>query len=207
MPAALSLNAPKDSMHAARANARRLPECRARASARHIRARSPHDRNRSTASAEAHAMNYTRIALATLASTVVYFILGGILFAASPLKREFERFPDVYRSPESMKGVWPAGIAGMVLSMLALSILFAMLPQEGLGTRTRPAFWPARRRVCTRLVRAAQLRQSQHRSAADARAGGSVFLAVDRRWRRDCMGLQAGLSAAITWLSATSRLP
>ena len=84
-----------------------------------------------SASAEAHAMNYTRIALATLASTVVYFILGGILFAASPLKREFERFPDVYRSPESMKGVWPAGIAGMVLSMLALSILFAMLPQEG----------------------------------------------------------------------------
>lgn len=76
-------------------------------------------------------MNYTRIALATLAATVAYFILGGLFFAASPLKREFEKFPAVYRSAESMKAVWPAGIAGMILSMLALSILFAMLPTQG----------------------------------------------------------------------------
>ena len=114
MPAALSLNAPKDCMHAARANTRR----------------SPHDRNRSHI-CRGPRNELTRIALATLASTVIYFILGGILFAASALKREFERFPEVYRSAESMKGVWPAGIAGMILSMLALSILFAMLPQEG----------------------------------------------------------------------------
>jgi ammonia channel protein AmtB len=76
-------------------------------------------------------MNYARIVLATLASTVVYFILGALFFAGGPLKREFEKFPAVYRTPDTMKGVLPYGIAGMILSMLALSVLFAMLrPSE-----------------------------------------------------------------------------
>ena len=76
-------------------------------------------------------MNYSRILLATLASTVVYFILGGLFFAAGPLRREFEKFPAVYRTPDSMKSVVPYGIAGMILSMLALSILFALLRPDG----------------------------------------------------------------------------
>lgn len=72
-----------------------------------------------------------RIALATLGATVVYFILGGIFFALSPLKLEFMKYPSVYRSQEEMKRVWPIGIAGMVLSMLVLALLYSMLARSG----------------------------------------------------------------------------
>lgn len=76
-------------------------------------------------------MNYVRIVLAALASLVVYFILGGLLFAGGPLRREFEKFPAIYRTPDSMKTVLPYGIGGMILAMLALSVLFAYLRVEG----------------------------------------------------------------------------
>jgi hypothetical protein len=84
-------------------------------------------------------MNPPSIALAALGATVVYFILGGLFFAASPLKLEFMQYPAVYRSQADMKSVWPIGIVGMVLSMVALAILYAMLyhgqPPLELGVR------------------------------------------------------------------------
>lgn len=76
-------------------------------------------------------MNYVRIVLAALASLVVYFVLGALFFAGGPLKREFEKFPAIYRTPDSMKSTLPYGISGMILAMLALSILFAYLRAEG----------------------------------------------------------------------------
>jgi hypothetical protein len=80
-------------------------------------------------------VNYTRIALASLGATLVYFVLGGLLFALSPLNKEFRRYPAVYRSAEDMKGVWPLGIVGMLLSMVAITVLYALLcapaPIEG----------------------------------------------------------------------------
>jgi hypothetical protein len=76
-------------------------------------------------------MNYTRLILAAFAATAVYFVLGGLLFAASPLKREFQKYPAVYRTPENMKGVWPLGIFGMLLSMLVLAVLYALLYRGG----------------------------------------------------------------------------
>ena len=76
-------------------------------------------------------MNYVRIALAALASLVVYFVLGALFFAGGPLRREFEKFPAIYRTPESMKATLPYGIGGMMLAMLALSVLFACLRADG----------------------------------------------------------------------------
>ena len=76
-------------------------------------------------------MNYVRVVLAALASLVVYFALGALLFAGGPLKREFEKFPAIYRTPDSMKATLPYGIGGMLLAMLALSVLFAYLRPEG----------------------------------------------------------------------------
>lgn len=70
-------------------------------------------------------MNAPRLLLAALGAFVVYFILGGIFFAGSPLKKEFMQYPAVYRTQESMKGVWPVGLAGMLLSMIALAALYA----------------------------------------------------------------------------------
>lgn len=76
-------------------------------------------------------MNIPHLAFATLGATIAYFILGGLFFAASPLKGEFMKYPAVYRNQESMRGVWPIGIVGMVLSMAVLSILYAMIPVGG----------------------------------------------------------------------------
>jgi hypothetical protein len=78
-------------------------------------------------------MDVTRIALASLGATVAYFILGGLLFAGSPLKNEFRKYPAVYRTQENMKGVWPIGIVGMLLSMVVLTVLYAMLCPDGSG--------------------------------------------------------------------------
>ncbi len=78
-------------------------------------------------------MNLPRVWLAALAATVVYFLLGGLLFAASPLRREFQKYPAVYRSQEAMKSVWPIGIVGMALSMLALAYLYALLAPASPG--------------------------------------------------------------------------
>jgi hypothetical protein len=78
-------------------------------------------------------MNITRIALASLGATVAYFILGGLLFAGSPLKNEFRKYPAVYRTQEDMKGVWPIGMVGMLLSMVVLTVLYAMLCPDGSG--------------------------------------------------------------------------
>jgi hypothetical protein len=76
-------------------------------------------------------VNVARLALAGLAATAVYFVLGGLLFAASPLKNEFRKYPAVYRTQEDMKGVWPLGIVGMLLSMLVLAILYALAYRGG----------------------------------------------------------------------------
>lgn len=73
-------------------------------------------------------MDIAHVARATLGATVAYFILGGLFFAASPLKGEFMKYPAVYRSEASMRGVWPIGIVGMILSMAVLAVLYAMLP-------------------------------------------------------------------------------
>jgi hypothetical protein len=76
-------------------------------------------------------VNVARIALAGLAATVVYFILGTILFALTPLAKEFRQFPAVFRTPESMKRVAPVGIVGTLLSMIALAALFGLAYHGG----------------------------------------------------------------------------
>lgn len=76
-------------------------------------------------------VNYSRIALAGLVATVVYFVLGFVLFALSPLADEYRQFPAVYRTPESMKGVAAVGMVGMLLSMLALAALYALTYHVG----------------------------------------------------------------------------
>ena len=78
-------------------------------------------------------MNFPRLALAAVGAFVAYMALGGLFFAASPLRREFEKYPTVYRSKESMRGVLPAGMAAMLLAMFVLAVLYAMLYQGTSG--------------------------------------------------------------------------
>src|SRR5690349_5132627 len=76
-------------------------------------------------------MHYPRIALAALGAALVYFITGGIVFAITPLADEFRKYPLLYRTQESMKTVMPFGLAGMLVSMVALAILYARVYRGG----------------------------------------------------------------------------
>jgi hypothetical protein len=76
-------------------------------------------------------MNLVRVGAAALAAFVTYFILGGVFFANPAMRAEFARFGAVYRTQQSMKTVMPLGMVGMLLSMLALAVLFALIHPGG----------------------------------------------------------------------------
>jgi hypothetical protein len=80
-------------------------------------------------------MNYTRIILATLGAFVAYFAFGFAVFAVAgtPMKREFAKYPTVYRSQESMKSAMPFGMAVMLVAILVVTILYAMVYRGGSG--------------------------------------------------------------------------
>lgn len=78
-------------------------------------------------------MNIIRVAAAALAAFVVYFALGGAFFTNPLMRAEFTKYSAVYRSQETMTAVMPFGVLGMLLSMVALSILFAMIYPSGAG--------------------------------------------------------------------------
>lgn len=76
-------------------------------------------------------MNYTRIALAGLGATVVYFFLGFLLFALTPLADEYRRFPEIYRTQDAMKKVAPFGMVSILISMIALAAIYALAYRGG----------------------------------------------------------------------------
>jgi hypothetical protein len=49
------------------------------------------------------------------------------------MRAEFARFGGIYRTQESMKSVMPLGMLGMLVSMAALAVLFAMIHPAGAG--------------------------------------------------------------------------
>lgn len=79
-------------------------------------------------------MNVTRIALASIAAFIAYFVVGGLLFGLLPwMKDEFRKYPNIYRSQEGIKSTMPIGMAFMFLAIVALAVLYAMLYQGGSG--------------------------------------------------------------------------
>jgi hypothetical protein len=75
-------------------------------------------------------MNFLRLVLAALGAFVAYFVLGGLGFYLIPsLKTEFLKYPNVYRSHEGQMSHMPIGMAGMLLSMFALAVVYALLCQ------------------------------------------------------------------------------
>ncbi len=76
-------------------------------------------------------MNYTSIALSSLGAFVVYFAIGGLVFTRPAMRNEFMKFPAIYRSQESMKGVMPLGMAAMFVAMVMLALLFARIHPAG----------------------------------------------------------------------------
>src|SRR5271163_4169094 len=79
-------------------------------------------------------MNWMRVVLAALGAFVAYFAAGGLMFVTMPwMKKEFEKYPAVYRSHESIMSVMPAGMAAMFVSIAALAVIYAMGYQGGAG--------------------------------------------------------------------------
>ena len=71
-------------------------------------------------------MNYARIALASLGAAVAYFVFGFVMFAALPaMKTEFMKYPNVYRSRESMMKVMPFGMVAILISIVVVAVLYA----------------------------------------------------------------------------------
>ena len=79
-------------------------------------------------------MNYARIALAFLGATVAYFAGGFIMFAALPaMKSEFLKYPNVYRSNDSMMKVMPYDVVAILISIVVVAVLYAKIYPAGGG--------------------------------------------------------------------------
>jgi hypothetical protein len=79
-------------------------------------------------------VNYTHIGLAFLGGTVAYFACGFGLYAALPgMKSEFMKYPNVYRSNDAMMKVMPYNMAGILISIGVVAVLYARLYPGGGG--------------------------------------------------------------------------
>ncbi len=79
-------------------------------------------------------VNYTHVVLAFVVATVAYFAFGFGLFAALPaMKTEFEKYPGVYRSKDSMMKVMPFGMVGILMSIAVVAVLYARIYPAGGG--------------------------------------------------------------------------
>ena len=79
-------------------------------------------------------MNYSRLGLAALGGTVVYFAFGFLVFWLVPaLMNEAHKYPAVYRPQEEMKTVMPIGLVATFIAILVVAIIFAMIHQGGSG--------------------------------------------------------------------------
>jgi hypothetical protein len=79
-------------------------------------------------------VNYASIALASLGATVAYFVFGFVMFAALPvMKTEFMKYPNVYRSRESMMKVMPFGMVAILISIVVVAVLYAKNYPAGVG--------------------------------------------------------------------------
>jgi len=79
-------------------------------------------------------VNYAHIALASLGATVAYFVYGFAMFAALPgMKSEFMKYPNVYRSRDSMMKVMPYGMVSILISIVVVAVLYARIYHAGGG--------------------------------------------------------------------------
>jgi len=79
-------------------------------------------------------MNYPRLVLAFVGATVAYFAFGFAMFAALPaMKSEFMKYPDVYRSKDSMMKMMPFGMIAILISIVVVAVLYAKLYPVGGG--------------------------------------------------------------------------
>ena len=77
-------------------------------------------------------MNYSRLALAALGGIVASFAVGFIIIALVPaLMEEGQKYPMVFRPKEEMMSFMPFGFLAAAISVVVVTIIFAMTRQSG----------------------------------------------------------------------------
>lgn len=80
-------------------------------------------------------MNYSRLALAALGGTVASFAVGFlVLWLVPALFEEAHKFPAVFRPKEEMMNVMPFALVATFISVLVVTIIFALIHHGGSGT-------------------------------------------------------------------------
>jgi len=77
-------------------------------------------------------MNYGRIVLAGVAATVVYFIVGGLVFGKL-IAGYYAPYHDVYRSQTAVMSYFPIGIVLTLISIVVLAAIYARGYKGGSG--------------------------------------------------------------------------
>src|SRR5438309_1450318 len=79
-------------------------------------------------------MNYSRLLLAALGGMVASFAIGGLLMWLVPgLIEEGHKYPAVFRPKEEMFKIMPIGMVATFISILVVTIIFAMIHPGGSG--------------------------------------------------------------------------
>jgi len=79
-------------------------------------------------------MNTMGVVLAALGAFVAYFVVGGVMFVSMPgLKKEFMKYPAVYREHEGQMKHMPAAMAATLVAIVVLAVLYAMIYHGGSG--------------------------------------------------------------------------
>src|SRR5437762_10175261 len=126
-------------------------------------------------------MNYSRIALAALGATVAYFVVGGILFGALPsLRKEFMKYPAVYRTQDDMKRVMPMGMISILVAIFVVAVLYAMAYPAGGGVLDGARFGALIGVFAVCGFCAAQSHDPEHRHQAHRWSGHRVLRAMAR---------------------------
>ena len=77
-------------------------------------------------------MNYSRIALAAIAATVIDGVYGFIVYG-QVIGSEFARYPEIYRSSESQTAYLPGMFVGILFAMFVAAYLYAKGYEGGNG--------------------------------------------------------------------------
>jgi hypothetical protein len=79
-------------------------------------------------------MNYGRILLAGVVGTIVYFMVGGLVFGKL-IAKYYAPYPGVYRSAEMVKQHIPIGLTSTFLAVLLLAAIYAVGYKGDTGIR------------------------------------------------------------------------
>ena len=77
-------------------------------------------------------MNYSRIALAAVAATIIDGVYGFLVYG-QVISSEFGRYPEIYRSTESQTAYLPGMFVCILFAMFVASYLYAKGYEGGSG--------------------------------------------------------------------------